>query len=276
LKQLISLQDLVDLSCGLFPRLSRFTERGLGIIRSSASFELRTTMRSLKLFATRASPRPGRVRVEELTELDIALRRGKGVVLWESPFGHPLLGKAALIERGYSLVQVHGPEHGGSMTWVGQHLVKRYHRRLSKRLFDEIIEINYQSLAYLRKVEARLKANRIVCVRAFGLAGQKFLTTPFKGGVAYVPTGIMSLVRRTNSTLLGLFCYTEDGEDHLVLAGLFPLNGSNPADNTGSAIASRYLSRLGQMIDRHPEQWWGMPDRPSTQKSRTILPVGRE
>ncbi len=276
MKRLISLQDLVDFGCAVFPRLSRYPEKLLYRVPVLRSLKLRTTLRFLKLFAAGASTRPGRVRIQELSELESALGRGKGVVLWESPFGQPLLGKAALIQRGYSLVQVHGPEHGGSMSWVGQHLVKPYHLRMSRRLFEEVIQIDYRSLAYLRSVEARLSANRIVCIRAFGRAGQKFFTTPFKGGTAYVPTGIMSLVRRTNSSLIALFSYSDGGEDHVTLAGLFPVHGGNPADHTGPAIASRYLSRLGLMIDRHPDQWWGMPDRPASKRNRAILPVDQE
>ena len=272
MKQLICLQDLIDIGCGLFPRAGRYVEKGLyrvGATRYSST-------RSLKQYATHTTARPGRVRIRELARLETAVARGKGVILWESPFGHPLLGKATLIERGYSLIQVHGPEHGGSMSWVGQHVVKPFHRRISRRLFHEIVEINYQSLAYLRQVDARLKANQIVCIRAFGQAGQKFVTTPFKGGVAYVPTGIISLVRRTNSTLLGMFCYTEDGVDHLELSELFPMPGEDQEADPVAAIATRYLTKLGAMIDRHPEQWWGVPERPSPGRNRAILNIEPE
>jgi len=272
LKQLICLQDLVDLGCGMFPRASRYVVKGVELFRPRRLGKLRTTMRHLKLFAARATDRPSRVRIETLSILETALARRKGVVLWESPFGQPLLGKAALIARGYSLIQVHGPDHGGSLTWVGQQVVKPYHRRISRELVDQIVEINYQSLGYLRQIESYLKANRILCIRAFGRAGKRFITEPFRGKLAYVPTGMPSLVRRTNSSLLALFCYAEDGEDRLELVELFPLDGAEPADVTVAGIAARYLDRLGALIDRHPDQWWGMPEQPS-RKNRVIQSI---
>jgi lauroyl/myristoyl acyltransferase len=263
---LIRFEDIVELGCGLFPRSTLRFEKLLERVSGAAFHGSSTTLRTLRLHGNLSSSQVRRISIEGLEHLDTALAQGRGAILWESPFGQPVLAKAVLAGRGLSLVQVHGHRHGGSESWVGQRVVKRIHRRLSRRIFKEIIDIEPGSIGYLRRVEAQLQANRLVCIRAMGGSGRKFLSVEFRGATAHLPTGMISLSRRIGCPLICLWCFLEDGEYRVVLWKL-------PDGPTGSESlelsAESYLAQLAALVERHPEQWWGLP-KPPTRSHRVF------
>nr|MBC8427638.1 hypothetical protein [bacterium] len=159
-----------------------------------------------------------RIRVEGLEHLSEAISRGKGMILWESSFGKRVLAKVVLLEKGFSLCQVHGPEHGGSPTWLGQRVIRSIYRKAAGKLFLELIDIQYDSFAYLRRLANRLKQNGIVCMPGLGGEGHKFVPVQFLGARQQFATGVVSLARMTGASLIPIFCFKQDdGMDHLVL-----------------------------------------------------------
>lgn len=96
-------------------------------------------------------------------------------------FGHRALAKLALVDQGFQLTQVHGSEHGGSESWVGQHVIRPRYRRAAGAIYAEIVDIQEGSLAYLRHVTLLLRRNRIVCLSSTGRFGQNFVPVELLG-----------------------------------------------------------------------------------------------
>src|SRR5690606_31161687 len=80
-------------------------------------------------------------RVEGMSRLRTALERGRGAILWESPFGSRTRLHITLLHEGVPFVQVHGAEHGGSGSWIGQKLLRDMRRRPEERVVPEILNI---------------------------------------------------------------------------------------------------------------------------------------
>ena len=205
-----------------------------------------------------------RLRVQGLHHLEDALARRRGVILWESRFGLRSLPKFALIARGYRLTQVYGATHGGSETWVGQHVVRGRYRRAARAIYEEVVDIQDGSLAYLRHLAQRLRDNAVVCVMSTGRLGQKFAPVEILGTSRGLATGAISLARTTGAALIPLFCFRESvGTCRLVLEAPMAL----PSDG-GEAqlrdVATVYARLLESYVLRNPGQWrYWVPRRPS-------------
>ena len=210
------------------------------------------------------------VRVEGLKYLVEAVSQGKGAILWESSFGKRMLAKVVLMENGFSICQLHGPEHGGSPTWFGQSVIRKIHRKTEAKLFAEVIDIQYDSLAYLKFLVNRLKQNAVVCIPGLGEAGHKFVPIEFLGGGQHFATGVVNLARRTGASLIPMFCFSkDDGSNHLVLEEPLALND---ASECLQESVLRYSTLLQSYIRTHPEQWPRWHKLPWTKKSAEHTP----
>jgi KDO2-lipid IV(A) lauroyltransferase len=198
-----------------------------------------------------------RFRIEGLECLRQALSRGNGVILWESPrFGKPLLAKIALIRRGFKLSQVHALSHGGSSSWVGQRIIRRLYRKEETKLFQEIIDIQDDSLAYLRLLIDRLRRNRIICISGLGGKGHKFLSVEFLGIRQNFPTGAVNLARMTGASLIPIFCFSKDDETHrLVLEKPINLESNSNQEDVVVSSVTQYVRLLESYVRNHPDQW---------------------
>lgn len=210
--------------------------------------------------ANRTSVRQN-VFIEGIEHLDEGRRRGRGVILWESSFGKRLLAKGALAGRGYELRQVHAYDHGGSTSWVGRNLVRKSYRKLESKLFSEVIEVQDNSLAYLRIVVDRLRNNGVVCINGTGPMGYKHVSTNFLDGKRKFASGAVSLANMTGASLIPMFCFEDSrGEDRLVIEQpVAPKADQDPEKALSYAIA-QYAQLLESYICQYPDQWylWGV------------------
>lgn len=219
-----------------------------------------------------------RLHLEGLHHLQEALARGRGAILWESGFGQRALAKIALIEQGFRLTQVHGSAHGGSESWVGQHVIRPLYRRAAESLYEEIVDIQDGSLAYLRHLALRLRRNGVVCIMSLGRIGQKFAPVELLGERRYLATGALSLARTSGAALIPIFCFRDgDGTQRLVLEP--PLTVA-PADGSETHLleaATAYARMLEGYVLRHPGQWpyWFPPPRTQEFLDRSV-PVASE
>lgn len=192
-----------------------------------------------------------------LEHLNGALSRGKGAILWEIPFGKRLLGKVALMQKGFAFSQVHDQEHGGSRSWLGQRFVRKFYRQAEGELFPEIIDIQADSLAYLRRLAERLSRNGIVCIPALGEKGHKFVTVEFLGFRRRIATGAVNLARMTGAPLLPIFCVKqEDGTDRLIVEQPITTGGSEYWRDAAGQGIQEYARLLESYIRRYPDQWY--------------------
>lgn len=197
-----------------------------------------------------------RVAIEGLEHLREALGRGRGVILWDSPFGKRLLAKAALAEKGFALWQVHNQAHGGSSSWLGQRFFREMYRKAERKLFHEIVDVPDDSFAYLRLLVNRLKQNGIVCMMALGPEGYKFVSTDFLGSKQNFATGSVNLARISGASIVPIFCVTEADRRHRVILSnpiRFEENGN--WDEAVLQGVSGYAALLESYIRRYPDHW---------------------
>ena len=204
-----------------------------------------------------------------LEHLQDALAKGKGVILWETPFGKRLLANAVLAKKGFPLCQLHASDHGASShSWLGRKVVFKLRRKMEANLFSEIVDIQDDSLAYLRLVIHRLGQNGIVCVAGLGDRGHKFVPVRFMGAENEIATGVVSLARMTGASIIPMFCFRDDnGTDQLVLEKPISVEAGRDRDEAVAQSIKTYASLLESYIRRYPAQWhqwrYRWPDFPS-------------
>lgn len=233
----------------------------------------------------------GRIEVHGIEEVQAALRRGQGAILWESKgFGPRLLAKQALRWNGVAVAQVHGANEMGAFvtedsrgTRLREAWVLGFFVRRELRVVSEIIRLpSSSSLAFTRLLHDRLRRNGVVCVPADGRAGLRHLDLPFLGGTAPFATGMVTLSRITGAPLFPMFCVkAPGGRVRLVIER--PIVIEREADRhegVRKALAT-YLALLETHIRRRPElyrNWHRLGearppgDRPT---GKPELPAGR-
>ena len=203
-----------------------------------------------------AASQASRVEVEGLERLRAALKRRKGVILWESPFGSRAYLHLALLRAGISFTQVHGAEHGGSNSWLGQHIVRRIHRAVEERVVPEVVEIQEGTYSYLRLIKARLGANRIVCMPGLGPKGRRFIRLDCLGGREFVATGVISLALSTGGALMPVYCFrASPGVWKTVFEEPLRLDNIEDKREAQVAAAKHYAELVESYVRRYPEQW---------------------
>jgi len=206
--------------------------------------------------------------------LESALAERRGVLFWESPFGFRELLHAALAHLGLPFTQVHGAEHGGGPSWVGQRILKPLSRRAEQRLVPEIIDIQEGAYAYLRRIRERLAANRIVCMPGLGPKGRKFLLLDFLGGRERFATGVANLALTTGATLLPVFGFRDEaGKWRTVFEPPVRFDGSRSKQEALATAVEGYARTLETYIRRYPEQWRRWHAKPIAAENRELPAV---
>ena len=196
-------------------------------------------------------------RLQGFERVEAGLERGRGVILWESPFGSRGRLHAVLLNRGIEFTQVHGAEHGGSGSWLGQRFIRGINRRAEEEIVPEIVDIQEGAYAYLRLVKARLASNRIVCMPGLGPKGRRFVQLDFLGGQERFATGVASLAISTGAALIPVYTFKErPGSWKTVFEETVDFERLPGGKNARQAAAvERYARLLESYIRRYPEQW---------------------
>jgi len=203
------------------------------------------------------------VGIHGVEHLQQALKKGKGVILWESvSFGRRNLAKQILKDRGFSIHQVHADYHIAgfrhdrkSPTYIKRLIIKPFFDRHEKQFIEEIINIpDSDSLAYTRLLLHRLKQNAIICITADVGLGQKLIPQRFFGRSILFPTGMVSLARLSGATILPIFCIKEkNNEIILIIENPIPVASGTERDSNLENSISQYASLLESYIRRFPE-----------------------
>jgi lauroyl/myristoyl acyltransferase len=198
-----------------------------------------------ELISLRASPAARRarcraVRVEGLEHLRAALARGSGALLWESPFGTPLLGKAVLTDLGFPCCWLHS-ESDLPVDGVAA----------------DSIAIRSDDLSYLEEALACLRSNGILVLNALGRFGHGSVDVRLLGARWAVSTGAVSLARSAGAPILPVFCFRDDeGRERLVVES--PIDAVAEGRSREEAVreaAQRHATLLERYVLRHPAQW---------------------
>ena len=219
----------------------------------------------LSLTASRERATYKRVDIHGVEHLHNALKKGKGVILWESnSFGRRNLAKQILYENGFSIHQVHGEDHlvgfgddDNSVTWVQSHIIKPFFEKREKQFVAEIIYLpRSDSLVFTRTLLSRLKQNAIVCVPGDGKSGQKLIPLKFLGRTELFSTGMVSLAKISGASILTMFCLQEkNGRTDLIIECPIHIETGVDKERSLENGVAQYINLLEAYIKRHPEKY---------------------
>ncbi len=206
-----------------------------------------------------------RAELRGVEHLRRALENGRGVILWESNgYGRKLASKHILNQNGFSICQVHGTNHLGgfltedsSGTWARRSIINRFFERCEKQFVGEVIVLpGSSSLAFTRLLLSRLKQNSVLCISGDGKTGQKLIPLKFLGQTDFFSTGMVSLARTAEATILPMFCVVEkDGRTSLIIERSIHTDTDADREHFLENSVAEYVGLLEAYIRRYPEQY---------------------
>ncbi|MGH8679910.1 MAG: hypothetical protein ACREVP_00190 [Burkholderiales bacterium] len=191
--------------------------------------------------------------------IDQALRRGRGAVLWVSPFVHSdLATKKALSLAGYALNHLSATGHPYSPSWFGVKILNPLRLRAENRYLAKRVILAYgQAQAALDILKQALQANGIVTVTATG-AGRKTVTVPLLGGTIHLATGALRLASETQAALIPVFTVPDQHGGYAIHCGPdLAADEEQAGDARMQHMATRYVSLLEPFVRAHPGAWQG-------------------
>lgn len=222
-----------------------------------------------------------RVDLHGMEHLDSALKKGRGIILWESShFGRRNLAKQILHEHGFTVHQVHAENHLGGFfnervpgSWVRHHLVKHFFDKCEKQFVKEIIYLSgSDSLAFTRILWGRLKQNAILCISGDGNLGQKRIPRAFLGHIGLFPTGMVSLAKISGAPILPVFCFQEgNGQTKLIIEPPIHIERGVDRELGLENSITQYVSLLESYIRRYPgmyRNWQSLGEMSMAETSR--------
>jgi KDO2-lipid IV(A) lauroyltransferase len=189
--------------------------------------------------------------------LDAALAEGKGAILWVGPFVFSdLLTKVALHAAGYEVSHLSRVGHGFSATRFGERVLNPIRTRIERRHLAERLVIGRDgSVAALRQLSRRLRANRIVSVSSIGMA-QQLYQVPFLNGSVQMARGAPSLASQSGAPLLPVFTGRDPDSQWLTVIEP-PLTHSEawPREEAVKRLLLQYAALLEYYVTRWPDQF---------------------
>lgn len=196
------------------------------------------------------------VRLTGVSNLEEALGRGRGAILWvlETSFS-TLMVKMALDRAGYRAHQLSRPGHGFSASPFGIRWLNPLWTRVEDRFIAERVLITGETAAEaLTALRARLRDNGVIIITVAPLA-HKFVAVPFFNDQLELPAGPIQLALTSEAVLLPVFAFTKPN-------GTFEVSIDHPigpatGNLTVTDVAVDYARRLEQFVLEHPDQWSG-------------------
>lgn len=189
------------------------------------------------------------VQIEGKENLDLALKRGKGVILLFSHFGANQMIMPAIGYNGYKMNQL----SGSAKHWL------RLAPERANRINRKILELRYhyeQSLparhidvfGSLKPAIRCLKGNEILGIALDGGGGKKQLALSFLGRKAFFSAGAIELASHTGATILPTFILRQpNGRHKLIIHPQMELDTSD-----GHYSTQKFVKLLEFYIQRYP------------------------
>jgi lauroyl/myristoyl acyltransferase len=227
------------------------------IVRESTVLSAEEAMQVLRCY------RPGaqlpKVTLAGADNIELALARGSGAVLWagEFMFLH-LLGKIALWQQGYRVVHLSRDGHGFAGGAKGLRRLNAISQSLETRFLAQRVVIqDNQFRPALRQLERALEANGVVSI-SVGTEASQVLTTPFLGGELLLPSGPLNLCRQTGAPLLPLMLRRTGANAFEVEVGQpIPVDRDIDRKAAFQDATGAYAAALEAFLSRHPQLWRG-------------------
>ena len=226
--------------------------------------------RRMTVLASRYAPQwKPRIELDGRAHVDRSIAAGRGTVLWFDSFvHHPVIGKRAFFDNGYSAWQMSAVDHGFSTSQFGRRFLNPMHLAAEAPYILGRIEFDENSaLAATKRVSESLARNEIVRITNNGYIGRQRCFVEF-GKMARLPVAKapLSMGRRNGASILPVSVIErEPFADYLVTVA--PPLVIDPDATRGDSIeqaARDYASYLKPLVAAFPDQWRGWEvSRPS-------------
>jgi lauroyl/myristoyl acyltransferase len=216
---------------------------------------------SLPYYGSRRSMRHP-VEIRGLENLQEALAKGKGVIVWESnSFGKRILAKRILHGNGVFLCQVHGQDHlegfRNSKSWTARNVIQPFFESYERPFVQEIMYLTTSDLSCSRTLLERLRRNAAICIAADGKQGHKLIPVQFLGSAVSFSTGMASLARLSGATILPMFCIQENGENaNVIIERPISIEPNEDRERCLEKSIRHYAALLESYIVKYPEQYF--------------------
>jgi lauroyl/myristoyl acyltransferase len=194
-------------------------------------------------------------------QLDGALAKGNGVVIWVAHFSFAsLFTKMALSQAGYKLSHISRPEHGVSKSRFGVQYLNRFRSAAENRyLLGRIVHSRSTPEATKERALAALQRNELLSITVGAWEGRHLATGELLGSKFTVSTGAPAFAFVTGATLLPVFTIRDKTIDRYHVAVGEPLGESSRAtcDEFVRASTQEMFAQHEIAISQCPEQWRG-------------------
>ena len=186
------------------------------------------------------------IHIEGIENLDIALSKGKGVILLLSHFGSFLLPLPYLAYLGYKINQITGRQIHGSL------IAERFW--LWRKKEADRLPINFLQVGkFLRPVYRALKDNEIVAIAFDGRDGSRWVTVDFFERKAKFSTGPFELAKKTNATIVPTFVVRNKNNKHtIIMEKPFQLLNENKAEKVSVDNVVKFTNIFTDYIAQYP------------------------
>ena len=189
--------------------------------------------------------------------IDEALKMGKGVILWITPFTYSdLVSKMGLARAGIAVNHLSRPTHGFSKSAAGIATLNKLRTKIEDRYLENRVRIKrdeqQRAMLALRRI---LKKNGVVSITV-GAETKRPQKVPLGKGQLEIATGAIRLSQITGAPILPVFTINTRQQDYIIDIEV-PLTEPN---NEIADVLIRYCSILEEYIARYPAQWSGIHD----------------
>ncbi len=193
--------------------------------------------------------------------VEAALKKGKGVIIWDTHFALATTGtKIALARAGYGLHHLSNIYHGYSSTSFGIRVLNPIWVAAEMKALAERVVVAYVNpRPALNALRSRLEENSIISIVVRGEAS-RVVTTPLFDATLTLAPGAPVLAAKTGAQLLPVFT-VRDQSGKVVTTVEAPIDLSAHEEN-GAAVQAAvdvYAKRLEPWLRQYPDQWlsWG-------------------
>jgi KDO2-lipid IV(A) lauroyltransferase len=243
-------------------RMETILGRALGLTRQASSVIARRFVRStlrrvLDDHVINRLAASGEWLCEEMRGLDVldmALAKGKGVVLVTGHFHASRLAKRYLAALGYPVLSIRNgdPPDPAAGVFGRKYLQQRYVRLLNGVIRDEVM---LQDPELTLKVMQRLRAGGIVNIHIDTFYSADTLTLPLLGFPWEFPVGFLRIARACGSALIPMFCRGNSSGFSITFEPEFPLEDAGDAEEFASRNLNGLTRYLEDQVRSQPDEW---------------------
>jgi KDO2-lipid IV(A) lauroyltransferase len=184
--------------------------------------------------------------------LDQALLQGRGIVLCTAHFGAKQMLQVALGHSGYRINQINYYKPDTELSWIQRHVGQRLRHEIEKK----IPAVFVSAVGSLRPVFRCLRDNEVVIVTGDGSGVPEHITkshpvVDFLGRKMFMPTGPVTLARRTGAALVPAFVFRHGHRHRVVIEPAVAVPAEAP-EADGVAQLARTIERV---VRTAPELW---------------------